>query len=435
MQPTRTTARDVRRRNRSLLLSTLFFRAPLSRLELSRATGLSSGTVSTVTAELVEEHLIVEAGQVESAGGRPRTLLRVDPAYGNVIGVDVGETGVRVELLDLGMSRKATVEQPLPSARPDPAVVAEQVAIGIREVVVAARVDEQSVIGAGVGVPGMVEQGPTSLIHAPTIGWSGVALGQLLRERGITMPLFLDNGAKALGQAEMWFGAGRGARHVVIALVGSGVGAAVVTDGSTYRGKSSSAGEWGHTKIVYGGRACRCGSRGCLEAYVGAEAIIDRYRKARRGRAATGVDEVAAIEALIAAADRSGIAAGLLEETAGFLGAGIADLINLFNPERVVLGGWTGLALGARLLPKIRAAAKAHALAHPYDQVTIELCQLGPDAVAFGVATLPVAALLSHGADPRSRRRSSIPTPPGAHPPTGTQRPAPVTPACGFDRL
>jgi predicted NBD/HSP70 family sugar kinase len=422
MQPTRTTARDVRRRNRSLLLSTLFFQAPLSRLELSRVTGLSSGTVSTVTAELVEEHLIVEAGQVESDGGRPRTLLRVDPAYGNVIGVDVGETGVRVELLDLGMSRKATVEQPLPSVRPDPAAVAAQVAVGIREVVVAAGVDEQSVIGAGVGVPGMVEQGPTSLIHAPTIGWSGVALGELLRERGITMPLFLDNGAKALGQAEMWFGAGRGARHVVIALVGSGVGAAVVTDGSTHRGKSSSAGEWGHTKIVYGGRACRCGSRGCLEAYVGAEAIIDRYRQARqarRGRAATGADEVAAIEALIAAADRSSIAAGLLEETAGFLGAGIADLINLFNPERVVLGGWTGLALGARLLPQIRAAAKAHALAHPYDQVTIELCQLGPDAVALGVATLPVAALLSHGTDPRSRRhpgRTRRPLPSGRRP-------------------
>jgi predicted NBD/HSP70 family sugar kinase len=435
MARTRTTARDIRRHNRSLLLSTLFFQAPLSRLELGQITGLSSATVSNVTAELVEERLIAEVGQVESDGGRPRTLLRVDPAYGNVIGVDVGETGVRVELLDLAMSRLATVAHTLPSARPDPAAVADQVAAGIRDVVAEAGVDPSTVLGAGIGVPGTVEQGPTAqgptaqgptgqrptaqgptagrratapapgpLIHAPTIGWSGVPMADLLRERGIAVPLFLDNGAKTLGQAEMWFGAGRGARHVVVALIGSGVGAAVVTDGATYRGASSSAGEWGHTTVVYGGRACRCGSHGCLEAYVGAEAILDRYRKARGGRPRKTVDEVAAIDELLAAADRSTVAADLLDETAGYLGAGIANLVNLFNPERVILGGWAGLALGARYLSQIRAAAKAHALAHPYGQVTIELCHLGPDAVAFGAATLPIAALLEHGGDQRSAR-------------------------------
>ncbi len=234
-------------------------------------------------------------------------------------------------------------------------------------------------------------------------------MADLLRARGVTTPLFLDNGAKTLGQAEMWFGAGRGAKHVVIALVGSGVGAAVVTDGATYRGASSSAGEWGHTTVVYQGRACRCGSRGCLEAYVGAEGILDRYRKAQGGRSNPPADEVAGIEALLAdasgsgasgsGADRSTVAAELLDETVGYLGAGIASLINLFNPERVILGGWAGLALGARYLPRIRDVAKAHALAHPYGQATIELCRLGPDAVAFGAATLPIAALLAHGGD------------------------------------
>src|SRR6185503_20207166 len=121
---------------------------------------------------------------------------------------------------------------------------------------------------------------------------------------------------KTLGQAEMWFGAGRGARHVVVALIGSGVGAAVVTDGVIYRGATSSAGEWGHTTIVYGGRPCRCGSHGCLEAYVGAEGVLDRYRQAHRGRGATGVDEESSIDALIAAADRSKIAERILAETA-----------------------------------------------------------------------------------------------------------------------
>lgn len=405
----RTTVRDLRRHNRSALLSKLFFDGPLSRHELSALTGLSAATVSNVTGELIEERLIIEAGLIDSDGGRPRVLLRVDPNYGNVVGVDVGETGVKVELFDLAMSARATVEHTLPSVRPEPATVVAQIASGLREVIAKAGVDERTVIGVGVGLPGIVERsagdGADVLVHAQTIGWDGVPLATLLRESGIQLPLFFDNGAKTLGQAEMWFGAGKGAGHAVIVLIGSGVGAAVIADGTTYRGATSSAGEWGHTVISYAGRQCRCGSRGCLEAYVGAEGILDRYRQSRGGRAVAGVDEQSGLEALLAAASRSKTAARVLHETAGYLGAGIANLVNLFNPERIIVGGWAGLALGAQLLPDIREAARAHALRHTYSQTTIELCRLGPDAVAFGGATLPVAALLARGGDPRDDGR------------------------------
>src|SRR6266536_2152441 len=322
MAPTRSTLRDVRRRNRSALLTTLFFNAPLSRQELSHLTGLSVATVGNVTGELIEERLVVEAGLVDSDGGRPRVLLRVDPNYGHLVGIDVGETGVKAELFDLTMGRLAAVEHPMRSPRPDPAEVVVQVTAALDQVVDEAGVDQQSVIGVGV---------------------------------------------------------------------------AVMTHGRIYQGATSSAGEWGHTTILYGGRQCRCGARGCLEAYVGAEAILDRYRRARRGRPVPGDDEESSLAALIEAAPSSRAAAKVLEETAGYLGAGIANLINLFNPERIVLGGWAGIALGEALLPRIRAAAEAHALRHPYGQTTIELCQLGPDAVAFGAATLPLAALLARG--------------------------------------
>jgi predicted NBD/HSP70 family sugar kinase len=400
MPAKRTTVRDLRRHNRSTLLSKLFFDGPLSRHELSQLTGLSAATVSNVTGELVEDRLIIEAGLVESDGGRPRVLLRVDPEFGHVIGIDVGETGVKVELFDLAMNRLAAVDHPMNSG-PDPDVVVSQITSGVREVLAEAKVEERTVLGIGVGVPGTVEQSSPAVVHAQTIGWEAVALEQLLRASGIELPLFFDNGAKTLGQAEMWFGAGRGARHAVIALIGSGVGAAVITDGTTYRGSTSSAGEWGHTTIVYNGRECRCGSHGCLEAYVGAEGILDRYRKARGGKDIPGTDEQSQLDALAAAAVRSKTAGRVLEETAGYLGAGIANLINLFNPERIVLGGWAGLSIGGRLLPAIRQAAQAHALRHPYGVASIELCQLGPDAVAVGAATLPVAALLEEGADPR----------------------------------
>jgi predicted NBD/HSP70 family sugar kinase len=137
------------------------------------------------------------------------------------------------------------------------------------------------------------------IVHAPTLGWDAVELERMLRE-GTDLPLHFDNGAKTLGQAEMWFGAGRGASNAVFALVGLGVGAAVVTGGVTYRGASSSAGEWGHTTLVYGGRPCRCGARGCLEAYVGAGAIIDRYLEAGGYPPLPASGEEAQLVALIA---------------------------------------------------------------------------------------------------------------------------------------
>ncbi|MBB4688103.1 ROK family protein [Amycolatopsis jiangsuensis] len=398
MASKRTTVRDLRRHNRSLLLSKLYFDGPLSRHELSGLTGLSAATVSNVTGELAQERLITEAGLVESDGGRPRVLLRVDPGYGQVAGVDIGETGVRVELFDLAMRPLATVEHELSPARTEPRAVVEAVVSGLNEVLACAGAD--TVLGVGVGVPGAVEHGEQVLVHAPTIGWESVALTAELRAAGVTLPLFVDNGAKTQGQAEMWFGAGRGARHAVIVLVGSGVGAAVIADGVTYRGSTSSAGEWGHTTIVYGGAACRCGSRGCLEAYLGAEAVLARYRRAR-GKAAPGDSEQEQFAALLSAAEKSKTAQRVLEETAGYLGAGIANLINLFNPERIVVGGWAGLALGERLLPLIRETAGAHALRHPFGRTSIELARLGLDAVATGAATLPVAALLEQGADPR----------------------------------
>jgi predicted NBD/HSP70 family sugar kinase len=403
MESSRATVRDLRRRNRSAVLSGLYFDGPLSRQELAQLTGLSAATVSNVTAALVDERLIVEAGQVDSDGGRPRVLLRVNPGYGHLVGIDVGETGVKVELFDLTMQRLATVERPLRTTRPDPQTVVAELASALGEVLTG--VDEASILGVGVGLPGTVQRGPTAQVHAQVIGWEAVPFEQLVRAAGVRLPLFFDNGAKTQGQAELWFGAGRGYRHAVIALVGSGVGAAVVTNGTTYQGATSSAGEWGHTTIVYGGRECRCGAKGCLEAYVGAESVLERYRQARRGRVVPGEDERAGLDALIAAAPTSETAARILDETAGYLGAGIANLINLFNPQRIVLGGWAGLAIGTAMLPRIREVVAAHALRHPLQETTIELCELGPDAVAFGAATLPVAALLARGGNPTEPRR------------------------------
>jgi predicted NBD/HSP70 family sugar kinase len=396
LQLERATNRTLRRRNRSVLLSRLFLDGPLTRQDLTVSTGLSQAAVSNVVGDLIEDGLVTEAGTVDSDGGRPRVMLQVAPRFGFVVGVDVGETRVQVELFDLAMTLLAAADYPIDPGKPDPETVVRHIFAGLTSVVDSAQVAPSQVLGVGIGVAGVVEQGRQVIVHAQTLGWDAVELERMLRH-GTDLPLHVDNGAKTLGQAEMWFGAGRGARHAVFALVGSGVGAAVVTDGITYRGASSSAGEWGHTTLVYGGRACRCGARGCLEAYIGAGAIIDRYREARGGLSVPGAGEEAQLGGLIADAERSPVARRVLDETANYIGAGVGSLINLFNPERIVLGGWAGVALGAELLPAIRQAAAAHALRQPFQQASIELCKLGVDAVALGAATLPIGRLLAAG--------------------------------------
>jgi predicted NBD/HSP70 family sugar kinase len=396
------TVRDLRRTNRSAVLRKLYFDGPLSRQELAPATGLSSGSISNVVAELTADGLLEDAGSVDSDGGRPRTLLRVACRSAYLIGVDVGETRVRVELFDLALTELARAERALADHGYDVDRVVRYIREALADVLRDADVSPHRLLGVGVGVPGIVDRTSPggAVVHGQTVGWDAVPLEALLRESAglpAEVPLFIDNGAKTLGQAEMWFGNGRGARHAVIALIGSGVGACIITDGMLYGGAHSSAGEWGHTTLQIRGRKCRCGAPGCLEAYVSAEAVLERWAEIGGAVDETADEETALATFLATAESGDEKAVALLDETAEYLGAGIADLVNLFNPERIILSGWAGLLLGRHFLPAVRRAATAYALRHPAERTTIELGRLGPDAVTVGAATLPLADFLSRG--------------------------------------
>ncbi|MFI9648141.1 ROK family protein [Streptomyces sp. NPDC052040] len=397
------TVRDLRRGNRAEVLRRLYFDGPLSRFELGPATGLSSGSISNVVAELVADGLVEEAGSVDSDGGRPRTLLRVAPASGHMIGVDVGETRVRVELFDLALTELARSDRPLEHQRYDVETVVGHLRDGIAQVLATAGLAPGRLLGVGIGVPGIVARTPDrgAVVHGQTIGWDAVPLESLLRDTcdlPDTVPYFIDNGARTLGQAEMWFGAGRGAHSAVVVLFGSGVGACLVTE----EAGSGRAVEWGHLTVRVRGRRCRCGALGCLEAYAGAEALIERWRE-QGGRPPEHADEERALTALLAAAyppeggTADPVALAVLEETAEYLGAGLSDLINLFQPERILIGGWAGLQLGSRFLSSVRRHARAYALRYPADRVSIELGRLGPDAVTVGAAVLPLADFFARG--------------------------------------
>jgi predicted NBD/HSP70 family sugar kinase len=395
----RVTVKDLRRGNRSAVLRSLLLEGPLNRVALGRLTGLSSASVTNVVTELLEERLVVEGGTEAADGGRPPVQLSVNPGFGVLIGVDVGETGVRIEAFDLGLHLLSGVVVPIDPRRPVVEQVVADIAGGVRRVISKIDPAGESVIGVGVGVPGIVS-GPVgqALVQAPHMGWADVPLSVLLSE-ALAMPVFMDNCAKTLGLAEMWFGAGRGVGDAIVTLLGTGVGAALFSRGKLFRGASSSAGEWGHTCIVMNGRRCRCGRRGCVEAYVGGYAIVEQWMASKETHAGT-IDEEALIDELIRAADKETAAREILDQVAEAMGTGLSNIVNLLNPERIIISGWLGLRLGPLLLRRIKEVLSEQAL-DPAARVSIQFGELGRDAVALGASTLVLDDLVSRGGKPR----------------------------------
>ena len=387
------------------MLWPLFLEGPLNRVLLARMTGLSSGTITNVVAALLEEGLVAEVGLEESDGGRPRVLLQVNPEFGATVGVEVGETGIRVEGFDMRMRVAGVADVDLHPMLHDAPTTIEQIARAVEKLQAQFEAEGRRLLGVGIAVPGIVDHREgEGRVHAPNIGWRDVPLEALVREQ-VGVPVFAENGAKALGQAEMWLGAGRGARHAVVTLWGTGVGAAIFTNGTIYRGAASSAGEWGHTSVVVGGKACRCGGSGCLEAYIGAVAMLQDWTRADPSvEPPADPDAEDWADRLLEAAGGAA-AAGVLERAATYFGVGAANLANLFNPERIIIGGWLGCKFGPLLLDRIRKTVAEQALEYTANRVAIEVGQLGPEAIALGASTLVVDALLSNGGVPPLGRR------------------------------
>src|SRR5260370_29806784 len=265
MKVSKPTVEGLRRINRCTVGRQSYLNWSVSRQELSQCSGLSSATVTNVGVELIQEGIVVEAGLEESQGGRPRSILTVDPNYGCFIGVDVGETLTQIELFDLTLRKLGAAAYPLALNENHPKQVVQRILQGLEAVLVESSITQENVIGIGIGVPGLVEQSEHGSVYAPSWGWHNVPLVTLLQEH-IQMPIYLDNGAKAMAQAESMFGAGRGVEHFAVFLLGVCISPGLIAHGSLYRVATNTAGEWGHTLIVLDGLLCRCGLHVCLEA-------------------------------------------------------------------------------------------------------------------------------------------------------------------------
>ncbi|MEU2776041.1 ROK family transcriptional regulator [Streptomyces sp. NPDC007162] len=395
MRRVKHTSRDIRTANRYEVLRHIIAESPTSRQELAAVTGLSLATVATLVGELLDLRMITEVGFEDSAGGRPRGLVAVNASGGALIGVDIAETYVHVELFDLALNVLARADEDMRPGANRPEQVVAQVAAAVGSVVAQAGVEGARVLGVGVSVPGQVDRDTGIAEYAPNWDWHDVPLLDLLAEH-IAYPLHLDNPLRACAVAEQWFGAARGRGDTVVVNLGTGVGAGLALGGGLHRGVSNSAGEWGHTTLVLDGRPCHCGNQGCVETYVGAPGIMQNLSESSpHSPLLHPDDQTATVDALArGVAEGDPVAVQVVRDTARYIGAGVANLVNLLNPELVVLSSWVARRLGEPLLVEVREAVRRHALGRPFAATEIVLSPIPSDPVCLGAATFALEGAL-----------------------------------------
>jgi predicted NBD/HSP70 family sugar kinase len=377
---------SLRRLNRLRVIRALRDEGQISRAEIARRTGLSRSTVSSLVADLQADGLVVERPEPGSAygaqGGRPPILLSFDASAGAAVGIDFGHSHLRVAVSDLASTILAERTQPLDTdhdAQEGLDAAAELVAEALSD----AGVDRGAVIGAGMGLPGPIESGDGVVGTSAILpGWIGMTAEAEMRRR-LEIPVMVDNDANLGALAEAAFGAGRDAGDLIYLKVSSGIGAGLILNGRLYRGSGGLAGELGHVLVDPDGIVCRCGNRGCLETVAATGALIDLLRRSH--------GEEITVQAMLEAARVGDVGCRRVIHDAGrALGQVVATLMNILNPELLVVGGDLAQA-GDVLLDGVRESVARAALPEASRGAEVVAGVLGDRAQVLGALALVVS--------------------------------------------
>jgi glucokinase len=306
-----------------------------------------------------------------------------------ILGIDLGGTKIGSGVVDqVGIVQYGDV-QPT-HAGDGPEAVIERIIAGAERVLDRAGLAYEDLDSIGIGAPGPLDIPQGLLIQPPNLpGWQNVPLRSIVQDR-FGVPTYLENDANAAAVGEYLYGAGRETRHMIYVTVSTGIGGGLILNGRTYHGASGGAGEIGHMTIVPNGPRCGCGNRGCLEALASGTAIAREGQALVERGISTAIacaagEQVTARDVADAMHDGDPYARQIVARAMFHLGIGMANLVNLFNPERIVIGG--GLtALGEDLLDPVRRAIAVRAFPSASAQVTVLLAQLGRDVGIVGAA-------------------------------------------------
>lgn len=390
---TAATQDDLRRHNRARLLRQLHEGGAATRSELVAFSGLNRSTVGVLVSELAEVGLVAEGAGSAGQVGRPSLVVQPVASSAVVVALDLRVERTVVALVGLGGTVLWRKEQRhrRASYTPEAAVrgIVSLIGLALQQAPANA-----AWVGVGVGVPGIVDHIDGRVRLAPNLGWADVPLGEMLTaaivaEFGSAPTVEIGNDADLGAIAEHVRGVGRRTRNLIYLSGEVGIGGGVIIDGRAMAGAGGYGGEVGHMVVNPQGTTCRCGARGCWETEIGRDALV--------ASAGLGTEQAEVVD-VIAAANGGSVAAHEAIDRAGeWVGLGLANLVNLFNPEVIVLGGHL-----RQLFPLVRGTVhrRIHeALPAAREQVRVEVPALNGDSTVVGAAEAAFEALLGDPLD------------------------------------
>ena len=326
--------------NRSKILEAIRTIGMISRIDIARTTGLSQALVTGLTADLIKEGLILEKQSGEYEGGRRPMLLALNPEGAFVVGVNLSITELSVVIVNFEGVVVASYTQSLEPIQHSVSEIAASVVGAVQACIWEANFAKEQVSGVGIGLPGLVDPDSGDIRFLPNYGWQNVNLKELVQSQ-LNHPCYIDNSSNTLALAEQWFGEGKGVDNFLVVTIENGVGLGAVINGRIYRGQEGIAGEFGHITINPDGPECRCGKKGCVEAYAGKIAIMRDARQAVLDEQwdCENPDHFTYEDVVGAAQNGTAVLRQLFNRAGRMLGVGISHLVTLFNPTKIIITG------------------------------------------------------------------------------------------------
>jgi predicted NBD/HSP70 family sugar kinase len=374
--------------------------------------GLSQVTVIKITNALIDRHLVLEKDYAESTGGRRAGLLEINPEGGFAVGLIPQQYSLNAVVLNLNSDLVYSQQWNITLRDNYPQAIDLFVQC-IEELFSNSGIPREKIIGVGFGMGGLIDAERGCCIDSWMMNWRNVEISRPLEAR-LGIPVFLDNDVNCLAIYEKLFGQGQPYHHFLVVAIGGGVGLGIVINDDIYRGAFGGAGEFGHTAVATEGRRCACGNYGCLEAYISDSGIVKNYLEYVHTTTYSlekGVQEPTAFEvverarngdeAVIAAFQRAGI----------LLGVSLANLVNIFNPECIVLSGPNtdaSMLAGDLLLEPMRQAFKQHLFSQIGKDLHFIVERLGFESWARGAGSLVLSHFFASPAYVHSERMLAL---------------------------
>ena len=394
---------DNSARNKNILLNIIREYGPISRKEISKISGLSIATTKRLIEELIIEKLVIEQGLANSTRGRKPSSLTLNPEYGYAFGINISPHIVEFVILNFlgAVETNYTIDLSISDKEHIISILKSK----IDEILSQYKIKNRNALfGIGIGISGLVDAKKGVVYYCPNIpNWENVRLASILSDQ-FNYDIIVDDSVRCMTLAEKRYGKGKNLNNYLYIYIGDGVGAGIYLDGRLYRGRHGIAGEFGHITIKQDGPICNCGNIGCLEASVSEQHIIDEVKNRLSSNVYSslnnrlvhnnGVIDLYVINEEVKNGDK--LANIVLNNVIEDIGTGIADLINIFDPGVVILGGEVIDAFNELLLEGVKKVVKLKALHTISSRTEITHGEVNQFSAAKGAATLMIERFLQN---------------------------------------